>query len=96
MYKSIRIAYHVLTNFMHTNSTYYEARNAWVQAATEIYGECSYEAIQTGKAWDAAGIGPPIFYIVNGATVCGNPPNYLSRLGQIDVGVNCVATAKCR
>jgi bacillolysin len=93
MAKSIRIAYHVLTNFMHANSTYYEARNAWVQAATEIYGECSFEAIQTGKAWDAAGIGPPLAYIINGATVCGNPPSYLSRLGQIDVGLNCVVTA---
>lgn len=57
---SIRIAYRVLTDYMTSGSTYPVARNAWVRAAVELFGACSYEAIQTGKAWAAVGIQPPL------------------------------------
>ena len=53
------IAYKVLTEYMTNNSNYGVSRNAWVQAASEIYGECSNQVIQTGRAWDAVGIHPP-------------------------------------
>lgn len=55
-----RIAYKVLTDYLTSGSTYPDARNAWVAAAENIFGICSYEAIQTGKAWAAVGIGPPV------------------------------------
>lgn len=59
MDNAITIAYKVLTEYMTNNSNYGVSRNAWVQAASEIYGECSNQAIQTGRAWDAVGIHPP-------------------------------------
>ncbi len=56
--KAIAIAY-ASQNYLTETSGYAEARNAWVQAAVALYGTCSYEAIQTGKAWNAVGLPPP-------------------------------------
>jgi Zn-dependent metalloprotease len=55
-----RIAYKVLNDFLTSRSGYLDVRNAWVHAAENIFGTCSFEAIQTGKAWHAVGIGPPV------------------------------------
>ncbi len=54
-----RIAYLALTAYLTNNSNHSDARNAWVQAARNIFGACSFQAIQTGKAWDAVGLPPP-------------------------------------
>lgn len=59
MVNAITIAYKVLTEYMTNNSNYAVASNAWVQAASEIYCECSNQAIQTGSDWVAVGIHPP-------------------------------------
>lgn len=56
------IAYQALTNYLTSTSQYADARNAWVHAAVDLYGECSYQAIMTGKAWDAVGLSPPLNY----------------------------------
>jgi bacillolysin len=58
--KAIRIAYKVINDYLTSGSSFRDARNAWVQAAENIFGTCSFEAIQTGRAWAAAGIGPPV------------------------------------
>lgn len=63
------IAYRVLTAYLTSSSTFVDARNAWVQAAVDLYGECSFNAIQTGKAWDAVGLSPPSIDLVT--TYCG-------------------------
>lgn len=55
-----RIAYQALTAYLGPNSNHADARNAWVQAARNIFGSCSYQAIRTGKAWDAVGLPPPV------------------------------------
>lgn len=70
--KARRIAYHTLNNYLISSSGFVAARNAWVRAAAQLYGECSFEAIQTGKAWAAVGLEPPVattFYY------CGNYGN---------------------
>lgn len=55
------IAYRALTvGYLFTNSGYAQARTAWVHAAVDLYGECSFQAIETGKAWDAVGLPPPL------------------------------------
>ncbi len=64
-----RIAYKALTDYLGANSNYYDARNAWVHAAIELYGTCSFEAIQTGKAWYAVGFDPPTPSSID---ICGN------------------------
>lgn len=58
--KAAEIAYDVLCNYLTSTSTYIDARNAWVAAAENIYGRCSFEAIQAGRAWYAVGIAPPV------------------------------------
>ncbi|MFT3749748.1 MAG: M4 family metallopeptidase [Agriterribacter sp.] len=58
--KAAEIAYDVLCNYLTSTSTYIDARNAWVAAAENIYGVCSFEAIQAGRAWYAVGIAPPV------------------------------------
>ncbi len=36
---------------------YIDGRDAWLEAASDIYGSCSSQAIQTGNAWYAVGVG---------------------------------------
>lgn len=54
-----RIAYQALTAYLSSDADHADARNAWVLAARTIFGPCSNQAIQTGKAWDAVGLPPP-------------------------------------
>ncbi len=54
------IAYRALTLYLSSNSTFADARQAWVLAAVDLYGECSFQAIETGKAWYAVGLAPPV------------------------------------
>ena len=64
------IAYRALTvGYLFTNSDHAQARTAWVHAAVDLYGECSLQAIETGKAWDAVGLPPPANNIIN--NICG-------------------------
>jgi Zn-dependent metalloprotease len=87
--KAIRIAYHAMRFYLSSNSVYYDARNAWVHAAEDLFGACSFEAIQTGKAWFAVGIGPPVTF---GANICGNfgtIPYFFFRTGQINISTTC-------
>lgn len=64
------IAYRALTvGYLFSNSDFAQARTAWVHAAVDIYGECSLQAIETGKAWDAVGLPPPLNNITN--NICG-------------------------
>lgn len=54
------IAYRALTvGYLFSTSDFAQARTAWVHAAVDLYGECSLQAIETGKAWDAVGLPPP-------------------------------------
>lgn len=61
---AIAIAYQALTNYLTSTSQYSDARNAWVHAAVDLFGDCSYQAVMTGKAWDAVGLPPPLNYTV--------------------------------
>lgn len=54
------IAYRALTvGYIFSTSNYAQARTAWVHAAADLYGQCSLQAIETGKAWNAVGLAPP-------------------------------------
>jgi bacillolysin len=54
------IAYRALTVYLSINSQYADARNAWIHAAVDLYGSCSNQAIEVGKAWNAVGLAPPV------------------------------------
>jgi bacillolysin len=88
-----RIAYKVLNDFLTSGSGYHDVRNAWVHAAENIFGPCSFEAIQTGKAWYAVGIGPPspqTLFLCN--TAYGSTPYNLIASGNIITSPGCTVT----
>ncbi len=65
-----KIAYRALTvGYLFSNSGFAQARTAWVHAAVDLYGECSLQAIETGKAWDAVGLPPPLNNV--SSNICG-------------------------
>lgn len=55
--KAEKIIYRALTAYMTPNSTYLDAYNYTRQAAADLYGANSNEALQNVKAWYAVGIG---------------------------------------
>ncbi len=55
--KAAAIAYRSLTVYLTSFSGYSDARDAAIQAATDLYGACSNEVIQTTNAWYAVGVG---------------------------------------
>jgi Zn-dependent metalloprotease len=87
--KAARIAYRVMTVYLSSNSNYFDSRNAWVHAAEDLYGACSFEAIQTGKAWYAVGIGPPAGAGGNICGTFGNVPFTYTKPGQVNVANTC-------
>lgn len=56
---AIEIAFYALYVYLGPTADYQQARDAWVHAAETLFGVCSNQAIQTGKAWYAVGFSPP-------------------------------------
>ncbi len=76
--KASQIAYRALSVYLTSTSNYNDTRLATIQAATDLYGACSNEMIQTANAWYAVGVGMAIsdndVYIkkvVEPVTACG-------------------------
>jgi len=57
MAKAANIAYYNLTNYLGQTSQYADARAGAIQAAINLYGPGSDEALQTEAAWCAVGVG---------------------------------------
>ena len=53
-----RIAFRALTLYYTPFTDYANARVLSIQAAKDLYGDCSNEMIQTTNAWRAVGVGP--------------------------------------
>ncbi len=51
------IAFRNLTVYLTPNSTFADARTYAIQAATDLFGSCSDQVIQTTNAWYAVGVG---------------------------------------
>ncbi len=58
--KAEQIAYRALTVYMTSTTDYAETRIATIHAATDLYGQCSNEAIQCANAWYAVGVGQAV------------------------------------
>ncbi len=56
MTKATRIAYYALTSILNSSAQYYDSKNATIEAAKILYGECSQEHISTAKAWNAVNL----------------------------------------
>ncbi len=57
--KSEAITFRNLSVYLTPNSQYADARFYAIQAASDLYGACSNEMIQTANAWYAVGVGGP-------------------------------------
>ncbi len=58
--KAAAIAYRNLSTYLTSTSEYFDARTGAIQAAEDLYGQCSPEVISTAEAWFAVGVGNPI------------------------------------
>ena len=56
-----RIAYRAESIYLTPSSEYADARTFTIQAANDLFGACSAEAIATANAWYAVGVGPRVF-----------------------------------
>lgn len=55
-------------SYLFWTSTYLNSRDAWIEAAIDLYGSCSNQAIQTANAWHAVGVGSQSPYYSNMVT----------------------------
>ncbi|MFN8154926.1 MAG: M4 family metallopeptidase [Bacteroidia bacterium] len=78
------IAYRNLTYYLGSGSQYVDAREGAIRSAVDIYGSCSNQAIQTGAAWFAVGVGnslPQFNYTITcGSTVVGGTSSGINTL----------------
>lgn len=51
------IVYRALTVYMTSNTNYSQARQHTIQAAKDLFGDCSFEVVNTTNAWYAVGVG---------------------------------------
>jgi Zn-dependent metalloprotease len=63
MHKAQSIAYMTLTTYLPPASDHYDARFYSIQAASDLYGECSDEVKEVLNAWYAVGVGGYTFDI---------------------------------
>ncbi|MGZ4098227.1 MAG: M4 family metallopeptidase [Bacteroidia bacterium] len=54
-----KIAYRALTVYLTPGTTYANARAGTIQAAKDLFGNCSNQVQQTANAWYAVGVGGP-------------------------------------
>jgi Zn-dependent metalloprotease len=55
--RSEQITMHNIENYIEKSSQYIDSRNGAVNSARDLYGECSFEHVQTQLAWQACGRG---------------------------------------
>lgn len=93
--KATKIVYRLETNYLTGNSNYMNARNFGIQAAIDLYGANSIEAIATQDAFYAVGLGakynpngpdttPPTTPVDLTATATTNVSTYLSWTASTD------------
>lgn len=71
--KAARIAWITMTTMINSEESYYELRKHSIAAAIMLYGMCSYEHIETCRAWSACNIGPycdPCNYVPHHESEC--------------------------
>lgn len=56
MTKASQISYLALTSYLMSSSQFYDSKNATIQAAIFLFGECSQEHRSTVDAWDYVGV----------------------------------------
>ncbi len=87
------IAYRALTEYLTSSSQYIDARKASLEAAWDLYGQCSPEIIAVGDAWHAVGVESqsPAY----SQTACGSYPStgtFVQAISTLTAGNGCSST----
>ena len=92
-FKARLIAYRALTEYLTSTSQYIDARKASLQAAYDLYGQCSPEIIAVGDAWHAVGVeSQSPAYTIN---ACGSYPasgTFIQAISEVNGGNGCSTT----
>ncbi|MBL7911096.1 MAG: M4 family metallopeptidase [Bacteroidia bacterium] len=78
-----QIAFRALTVYFTPSTNYLAARGYCIQAAKDIFGNCSNEVVQTTNAWYAVGVGPAYSnvvasnFIANSTSFCSLPASVI-------------------
>ncbi|HRC33173.1 MAG TPA: M4 family metallopeptidase, partial [Bacteroidia bacterium] len=84
------IGYRALVLYLSGSNGFIDAREAWLRAALDLYGNCSNEIIQVGNAWRAVGVeSQSAQYNKN---ICGNYPalgTYAQAIHQLSAANGC-------
>jgi Zn-dependent metalloprotease len=83
--KAAAIAYHNLTAFLSSHSTFADAKNGSIFAAMDLFGECSNEVVQTIEAWNAVDVRSAPGFGYNFAISCPIPNWIHYAIGDITV-----------
>ncbi len=79
-----KIAYRALTVYFTPNTTYADARLGAIQAAKDLFGDCSNQVQQTANAWYAVGVGPAY----NSANIAPNFQSNITNFCALPATVN--------
>jgi len=78
-----QIAFRALTVYFTPSTNYMAARGYCIQAAKDIFGNCSNEVVQTTNAWYAVGVGPAYVstvtsnFVANSTSFCSIPASVI-------------------
>ncbi len=89
-FKARLIAYRALTTYLTSSSKYIDARKATLQAAWDLYGQCSPEIIAVGDAWHAVGVKSQSAQFTKNA--CGTYPaagTFVQAISQLTAANGC-------
>ncbi len=81
MATAAKIAFRALTVYFVPTTNYMAARGYAIQAAKDLYGDCSNEVVQTTNAWYAVGVGPAYSNVIgpnfsaSATSFCSLPAN---------------------
>lgn len=73
-----KIAFRALTVYFTPTTNFATARQLSIQAAKDLFGDCSNEVIQTTKAWYAVGVGADYIVGLVGPNFTSNITNFCS------------------
>ncbi len=76
--QAAQIAFRALTLYYTPNTNYANARILSIQAAKDLFGNCSNQVIQTTNAWHAVGVGAAYIPGLIGANFIASKTNYCS------------------
>ncbi|WP_018616308.1 M4 family metallopeptidase [Segetibacter koreensis] len=90
-FKAREIAYRALSVYLSSSSQYIDARKATLEAAWDLYGQCSAEIIAVGDAWHAVGVESqsPQFAF----NVCGTYPasgTFIQAISELTAANGCI------